>query len=66
MQIIINGLIRDVPRNQNIPALLQALGLSMAATVVERNGSIIPRDLYADTVLEEGDRLELVRLVGGG
>lgn len=33
---------------------------------VERNGEIVFRSRYADTVLEDGDRLEIVRFVGGG
>jgi thiamine biosynthesis protein ThiS len=33
---------------------------------VERNREVVPRSRYADTELAEGDRVELVRFVGGG
>ena len=33
---------------------------------VERNGEIVPRRLYGETVLADGDVLEVVGFVGGG
>ncbi|HNQ75256.1 MAG TPA: sulfur carrier protein ThiS, partial [Pseudothauera hydrothermalis] len=33
---------------------------------VERNGEIVPRARHAETVLADGDRLEIVVAVGGG
>lgn len=33
---------------------------------VERNGDIVPKAQYAQTVLQEGDSLEIVSFVGGG
>lgn len=33
---------------------------------VERNGSIIKRDDYDKTVLQDGDTVEIVQFVGGG
>lgn len=36
------------------------------ASVVERNGQIIPRDRRHLVILRDGDVLEIVRLVGGG
>jgi thiamine biosynthesis protein ThiS len=33
---------------------------------VERNLEIAPRSTYADTVLSEGDRIEIVTFIGGG
>ncbi|MBQ4606606.1 MAG: sulfur carrier protein ThiS, partial [Clostridia bacterium] len=32
----------------------------------ERNGEIIPKAMYGETVLEDGDCVEIVRFVGGG
>lgn len=34
--------------------------------VVERNGDIIPRSQYGETVLKDGDCIEIVSFVGGG
>ena len=33
---------------------------------VERNGEIVPKAMYGETVLEDGDCVEIVRFVGGG
>ena len=33
---------------------------------VERNGAIVPKAHYADTVLQDGDSIEVVSFVGGG
>ncbi len=33
---------------------------------VERNGDIVPKAKYAETVLQDGDELEVVSFVGGG
>ena len=33
---------------------------------VERNGDIVPKAKYGETILQDGDSLEIVRFVGGG
>ena len=33
---------------------------------VERNGNIVPKASYHETVLQDGDCLEIVQFVGGG
>ena len=33
---------------------------------VERNGEIVPKARYGDTVLQDGDSIEVVNFVGGG
>jgi len=45
---------------------LEKLGVSPRAVAVERNGVIIERSSYPDAKLEEGDIVEIVRMVGGG
>lgn len=37
-----------------------------ARIAVEKNGQIVPKRLYAETVLQDGDVLEVVSFVGGG
>jgi sulfur carrier protein len=46
--------------------LIDRLGLTGKRVAVERNLEIVPRAKHAETVLGEGDRLEVVTLVGGG
>jgi sulfur carrier protein len=45
---------------------LEELGVSPRAVAVELNGVIIERSAYEDATLEEGDIVEIVRMVGGG
>ena len=33
---------------------------------VERNGEIVPKAAYGETVLQDGDVVEVVNFVGGG
>ena len=56
-----------------LPAAGQTLAQYLASTsfdplriAVERNGDIVPRAAYAETVLADGDSVEIVSFVGGG
>lgn len=66
MTVIINGESRQVPDGLSVQGLLQYLGLSGTPVAVEVNQQVVPRRLHAQQALGEGDRLELVTLVGGG
>ncbi len=46
--------------------LVAELALEGKRIAVERNGDIVPRGTYRDTLLAPGDRLEIVVAVGGG
>lgn len=41
-------------------------GFLKGRIAVEKNGDIVPKAMYAKTVLKDSDRLEIVRFVGGG
>lgn len=45
---------------------LQSAGYDIRRIAVERNGAIIPRSQYEETILADGDTLEVVSFVGGG
>jgi sulfur carrier protein len=47
-------------------AYIDQLGVNPRAIAVEHNGQILDRGAYASTTLREGDRVEIVRMVGGG
>ncbi|WP_025321736.1 sulfur carrier protein ThiS [Deferrisoma camini] len=66
MTVVVNGEPRPVDAGTTLGALLVSLGVRPATVVVERNGEVVPRDAFDRTVLAEGDRLEVVRFVGGG
>ncbi len=66
MRVVANGRPRDLEPGTSLTQLLEQLGLGGRLVVVERNGEALPRAAYDDVVLEDGDRLEIVRPLGGG
>ncbi len=66
MQIRINGEPRTLADGRSIADLLDELDLSARNVAVEVNRELVPRDAHAGHLLNEGDRLEIVTLVGGG
>jgi sulfur carrier protein len=66
VQIQVNGETQEVPDEFTVAELLVQLGLQPKYLAVERNLILIPREEHASCTLQEGDRLEIVTLVGGG
>ena len=66
MNIYLNGETREVPEDISLAALLEWLKLPEDRVAVERNREIAPRDTWARTIIQPGDRLEVVHFVGGG
>lgn len=69
MKLQINGEERtfsDVSLPFTLASLLEALGMKADRVAIELNRDIVPRDRWAETKLNEGDRLEVVHFVGGG
>lgn len=64
--IQLNGEPRTVAPGTTIAALLEELRRSAPGVAVERNQMVVPRRAHAECVLEPGDRVEIVTLVGGG
>jgi thiamine biosynthesis protein ThiS len=66
MQIEVNGERREVADGTTIAVLLRELDVTQPHVAVEVNLEVVPRDRHAETTLHDGDRLEVVTLVGGG
>ena len=66
MEITVNDKPQDVKSGTTVAELLGQLSMQSRYVAVERNLQIVPRADHADCVLEPGDRLEIVTLVGGG
>ncbi len=64
--ITLNGEPRRFPEPLNCAALLAQLDLAGKRVALERNGEIVPRSRFAEQMLADGDRLEIVVAVGGG
>jgi len=66
MQVTVNNALHEVADGTTVAVLLEELDLKVSHVAVERNRELVPRREHADTVLAEGDRVEVVTLVGGG
>lgn len=67
--ITVNGEPRDVPPRHPLPELMRSLEIDPAyatGVAVAINEEVIPRDDWANTALEEGDTVEIIRAQQGG
>jgi len=66
VNIYVNGESRDIPSGTTVARLLDELRMQPRFLAVERNFELVPRGRHPECVLEDGDKLEIVTLVGGG
>lgn len=66
MTVTINGEPHELTEGVSVAALLDALKVARRGTAVELNYELIPRAEHLSRRLTEGDRVEVVTLVGGG
>jgi thiamine biosynthesis protein ThiS len=67
MKLRINGEVREAPDHlATVADLAIWLDLPVFGSAIELNGEVIRRADHPATSLKEEDRLEVVRLVGGG
>jgi thiamine biosynthesis protein ThiS len=66
MRLRLNGEEHELQTAANLPALLASLQLTEKLVLVELNGRAVPRTDFVTTKLEEGDAIEIVRMVAGG
>jgi sulfur carrier protein len=66
LHIVCNGEPRLVAPGTTLACLLEEMALPNRQVAVEVNLQLVPRALHAEHLLAEGDRLEIVSLVGGG
>jgi sulfur carrier protein len=66
IQVTVNGTAQRFEAPMALSELVQALALGGKKIAVERNGEIVPKSAHRQTVIADGDRLEIVVAVGGG
>ncbi len=66
LNIQVNGQPQQIHTGATVKALLGELKVTQPHVAVELNLEVVPRARHAETVLQEGDRVEVVTLVGGG
>lgn len=66
MQITLNGEAYELEQPLSVAELLTKLSIDSRRVAVEYNLEILRRPLYGETLVHEGDRVEIVNFVGGG
>jgi thiamine biosynthesis protein ThiS len=66
MRITLNGNFVDFDGPLTLSALLECHRLKPESVVVEHNLRVPPKEEYASTEIREGDRIEIVKFMGGG
>jgi sulfur carrier protein len=62
----VNGQDQQCKTETTLPDLLLQLKMNPQLVAIEYNGEILHRQFWTQTVIEEGDSLEVVTIVGGG
>jgi thiazole synthase len=66
LSIRVNGEHRRVMGPMNVAEMLREIGLDPGRVAVERNLGVVPRSLFGEVGVEDGDDYEIVHIVGGG
>lgn len=66
IKVSINDEEKIFPDMTTIDVMLNEMNLGGKTMVVVINDEIVEHKQYAETVLKDGDRIDLVRIVGGG
>ena len=62
----VNGEEQHLENEMTLQDFLEQEGYQTGRIAVEKNGGIVPKSQYAETLLHSGDVLEIVSFVGGG
>jgi thiamine biosynthesis protein ThiS len=66
LRIQVNGELREVDDELHLFGLVTILDLKPEQIAIELNKQVVRRAQWVDTLLREGDQVEIVHFVGGG
>jgi len=67
MNLVINGeSYQDLPKALTVAGLIKHLGLPETKIAIERNLEIVSKSRFDQTLLNDGDTLEIIHFIGGG
>lgn len=66
MQVIINGVAKNVSDKLSAQQLLQELGCAEQNLAIEINQEIVPRSTLTKHIIQPGDSIEIIHAIGGG
>jgi thiazole synthase len=66
MKILLNGKDEEIVPGTSVEGLLESRGLAPESAAVDVNGELIRKQARATRILNEGDAVEVVRMIAGG
>ena len=66
LRITLNGELYELDGPISVADLLVKLAIDPRRVAIEHNLEILRRPLFGDTIVRDGDRIEIVNFVGGG
>ena len=66
MNCTVNNQPYELPENTTVEGLIEILGLSASICAAEVDKKIVPKRERSETVLHDGQSIEIVTLIGGG
>ena len=66
IKIYVNGDLKQFPLETNIISFLDSLNISSKHIAIEVNESLVFRSDWEKTNLKDGDKVEIVKAIGGG
>ena len=66
MRVFVNGESKELSGTPYLAELITQLDLPAARIAVELNRVVVRRNEWSNTILHDGDRIEIVHFVGGG
>jgi thiamine biosynthesis protein ThiS len=66
LRVQINGEVRELPESLTLDALVGQLALAPERLAIELNREVVRRARWTETMLRDGDQVEIVHFVGGG
>jgi sulfur carrier protein len=66
VNVIVNGAVWDLADGSTVADVLARLGAAKSGVAVARGGEVVPRVSWAETVVHEGDEVEVLTAVQGG
>ena len=66
MQVKINGAVDEIPDNSSIRDVLMTRKLPVDTVIIALNDEVIKQEKWESLKLNSNDKLEIIRIMGGG
>lgn len=66
LNLVVNGKPRELEESLDLVSFLVSYGVNLQHVAVGYNGIVLEKEKFPETILKEGDVLEIVKPVGGG